>query len=193
MKHTRVPQTVHRDIWRLAIETSSIPSLHSFRSRILWNQVASRVENRKEPNGPNRRSNQLTKKKIPHTLFYYYLGWLIRCKVCISHEPLFKNNVAVEIIIAVRYFRPSESALRKLCTNINQPYLIWAAVICRHVPSPKDQWYWDPQSNRPKAKIWKVHEVVVVYVVVDDLELLQRRSPAGQLKLKLLNINNCLN
>ena len=68
MKHTRVPRTVRRDIWRLAIETSSIPSLHSFRSRILRNQVANRVENRKEPNGPNRRSNQLTKKKIPHTL-----------------------------------------------------------------------------------------------------------------------------
>ena len=139
MKHPRVPKTVRRDIWRLAIETSSIPSLHNFRSRILRNQVASRVENRKEPNGPSRRSNQLTKKKIPHTLFHYYLGWLIRWKVCISHEPFFKNNVAVEIIIAVRYFRPSKSALRKLCTNINQPYLIWATALCRHFRPPKDQ------------------------------------------------------
>ena len=41
MKHTRVPRTVRRDIWQLAIETSSIPSLHIFRSRI-WNQIASR-------------------------------------------------------------------------------------------------------------------------------------------------------
>ena len=92
MKHTRVLQTVRRDIWQLAIETSSIPSLHSYRSRILRNQVASRVENRKEPNGPNRRPNQLTKKNIPHTLFHYYLGWLIRWKVCISHEPFFQKQ-----------------------------------------------------------------------------------------------------
>ena len=28
--------------------------------------------------------------------------------------------------------------IRKLCTNINQPYLKWAAVFC-HVPSPKNQ------------------------------------------------------
>ena len=32
-----------------------------------------------------------------------------------------------------------------------------------------------------------------VVVVVDDLELLQRWSPAGQLKLELLNISSCLN
>ena len=35
--------------------------------------------------------------------------------------------------------------------------------------------------------------VVVVVVVVDDLELLQRWSPAGQLNLELLNISGCLN
>ena len=46
MKHTRVPRTVRRDIWRLAIETSSIPSLHILRSRI-QNQIASRIESRK--------------------------------------------------------------------------------------------------------------------------------------------------
>ena len=42
--------------------------------------------------------------------------------------------------------------IRKLCTNINQPYLIWAAVLC-HVPPPQNQWYWDPQS-RWKKKRW---------------------------------------
>ena len=35
--------------------------------------------------------------------------------------------------------------------------------------------------------------VVLVVVVVDDLELLQRWSPAGQLNLELLNISDCLN
>ena len=194
MRHTRVSQTVCRDIWRPAIETSSIPSLHIIRSWIR-NQIESRIENRKEPNGPIRKSNCLTKKKIPHTLCHteFLLGLIDAVQGCVSNEPFHGNNVAVEIPFAVRYSRPSESALRKLCTNINQPYLIWAAVICRHFPPPMDQWYWNSQSNRPKAKIWKVHEVVVVYVVVDDLELVQRWSPAGQLKLKLLNINNCLN
>ena len=46
MKHTRVPRTVRRDIWRLAIETLSIPSLHIFLRRIR-NQIESRIENRK--------------------------------------------------------------------------------------------------------------------------------------------------
>ena len=45
----------------------------------------------------------------------------------------------MEIKIAAHYSRPSKLVLRKRCTNINQPYLIWAAVLCRHVPSPKDQ------------------------------------------------------
>ena len=65
MKHTRVPRTIRRDIRRLAIETSSMPSLHIFRSRIR-NHIAGRIENRKKPNGPNRKSNRLTKKKKIH-------------------------------------------------------------------------------------------------------------------------------
>ena len=91
MKHTRVPRTVRRDIWRLAIETSSIPSLHIFRSRIR-NHIASRIENRKKPNGPNRKSNRLTKKKkihVPGATLSYYLGWLVWCKVYIRYELRF--------------------------------------------------------------------------------------------------------
>ena len=34
------------------------------------------------------------------------------------------------LICFIRYSRPRKSALRKLCTNIDQPYLIWAAVLC---------------------------------------------------------------
>ena len=44
------------------------------------------------------------------------------------------------------YLRPNESALRKICTSINQPYLIWAAVNC-HVPPPK-QGDWDPHRKK---------------------------------------------
>ena len=117
-------------------------------------EIRSQVESKtgKKRNGPNRKSNRLTKKKIhiPWATLNNYLGWLMWCKVCISYESFYTNNGAAKIQSAVRYFRPNESALYKLCTNINQPYLIWDAVLCRHVPSPKDQGYHYQQSNRPK-------------------------------------------
>ena len=34
------------------------------------------------------------------------------------------------LICFIRYSTRSESTLSKLCTNIDQPYLIWAAVLC---------------------------------------------------------------
>ena len=87
----------------------------------------------------------------------------------------YKNNDAMEIKIAAHYSRPSKLGLRKRCTNINQPYLIWAAVLCRHVPPTKDQGYWDQKSNVPRRRYVYIHDVVVVVVVdVDALELLQR-------------------
>ena len=61
------PRTVRRDIGGLLSKTSSIPSLHIFRSRIR-NQIESLIESRKKRNGPNRKFNRLTKKKNPHTL-----------------------------------------------------------------------------------------------------------------------------
>ena len=64
------------------------------------------------------------------------------------------------------YFRPNEAALRKLCTSINQPYLIWAAVHC-HVPPPKDQGDWYPQSKK-RRRYRKKNEVVEVH---DDVKL----------------------
>ena len=64
------------------------------------------------------------------------------------------------------YFRPNESALRKLCTSINRPYLIRAAVHC-HVPPPKDQGDWDPQSKK-RAWVAEKKEVVEVH---DDVKL----------------------
>ena len=109
--------------------------------------IRSKVELKagREPNRPIRKSNRLTKKKIPHTLCHteFLLGLIDVVQCCISKEPSYRNSVAVEIPFAVRYSRQNESALRKLCTNINQPYLIWDAVLCRQVPPPKDQWYWD--------------------------------------------------
>ena len=79
MKHTRVPRTVRRDIWRLAIKTSSIPSLHIFRSRIR-NEIESRIESRKKLNGPNRKSNRLTKrKKSTYLVPHWIITWADWC------------------------------------------------------------------------------------------------------------------
>ena len=133
MKHTRVPRTVRRDIWRLAMETLSIPSLHSFWSRIR-NQIKSRIENRKKTNGPNRKSNRLKYKKNPHTLCHIglLLGLIDVVQSLHKLRTLRGNSMS-----RFSYFWPNESALRKICTSINRPYLIWAAVN-RHVPPPKD-------------------------------------------------------
>ena len=156
MKHTRVPRTVRRDIWRLAIETSSIPSLYIFEAE---SEIRSKVESKtvNKPNEPSRKSNRLKQEKIPRTLGHVELLLgpidVVQCLRYLRREPSFKNNVASRgIQFAVRYCRPKESALRKLCTNIDQPYLIWDAVLCRHVPPPKDQGYWDAQSNRLRRR-----------------------------------------
>ena len=156
MKHTRVPRTVRRDIWRLAIETSSIPSLHIFFSP---NPESERMSNRKpkKPNGKSRKSNRLTKNQIPRTFLpHWIITWADWCgamfALATNYEPSHKSNGVAQIQFAVRYFRLNGSALCKLCTNINQPYLIWAAVLCRHVPPTKDQGYWDQKSNRPRRR-----------------------------------------
>ena len=153
MKHTRVPRTVRRDIWRLAMETLSIPSLHIFWSRIR-NQIKSRIENRKKTNGPNRKSNRLKYQKKPRTLCHIglLLGLIdvVQCLLKLRTLVSYKQSVTIRRNSMRRfcYFRPNRPALCKLCTSINQPYLIWAAVLCRHVPQPKDQGDWDPQSKK---------------------------------------------
>ena len=150
------PRTVRRDIWRLALEASSIPSLYIFEAE---SEIRSKVESKtvNKPNGPNRKSNRLKQEKIPRTLGHVELLLgpidVVQCLRFLRREPSFKNNVACRgVQFAVRYCRPSESRLRKLCTNIDQPYLIRDAVLCRHVPPPKDQGYWDAQSNRPRRR-----------------------------------------
>ena len=78
------------DIWQLAIETLSILSLHIFLSQIR-NQIENEIENRKRPNGPNRKLNRLKKKKIPHTLcrFGLLLGLIdvVQYLQTLSYKP----------------------------------------------------------------------------------------------------------
>ena len=61
------------------------------------------------------------------------------------------------------YFRPNESALRKLCTSINQPYLIWAAVLCRHVPPQKDQERLESTIQKKRRYVSGKKEVLEVH------------------------------
>ena len=107
-------------------------------------EIRSQVESKtgKKPNGPNRKSNRLTKeKKSTYLVPHWIITWADWCgaRFALASNRSYKNNGAAEIQFAVRYVRPNESALRKRCTNINQPYLIWAAVLCCHVPPTNDQ------------------------------------------------------
>ena len=123
------------------------------------NPESDRKSNRKpkKPNGPSRKSNRLTKKQILRTFLpHWIITWADWCGAMFAfaanYGPFYKSNGASEIQFALHYSRPSEFALRKLCTNINQSYLIWAAVLCRHVSPTKNQGYWDQQSNRPRRR-----------------------------------------
>ena len=75
------------------------------------------------------------------------------------------------VIITRKFNEPillfqTERVSFELCTSINQPYLIWAAVHC-HVPPPKEQGDWGPQSIKGVGR-GKKEEVVEVH---DDVKL----------------------
>ena len=70
------------------------------------------------------------------------------------------------------YLRPNESALRKICTSINQPYLIWAAVNC-HVPPPKKRRL--GSTSKKRRRYWEKNEDVVE--VHDEVKL-----PKGEVR-----------
>ena len=112
MKHTRVPRTVRRHILRLAIETSSIPSLHLFEAE---SEIRSKVESKtvNKPNGPNRKSNRLKQEKfhIPCATQKHCITWADWCGAMFAlSTPLTfdcsKNNVACRgIQFVVRCYR----------------------------------------------------------------------------------------
>ena len=120
----------------------------------------------------------MKKIHVPCATLDCYLGWLMWCNVYVCCEPEFLTNKVFRRNSMSRfcYFRLNESVLRKLCTNINQPYLIWAAVLCRHVPSQKDQGDWDPQSKKMRRYRKKRSRRSPWW-----REVVQRWSSAGQL------------
>ena len=115
MKHTRVPRTVRRDIWRPAIETWSIPSLHFFRSRIR-NQIASRIENRKKRNGPNRKSNCLTKRnKSTYLVPRWIITWADWCGARFALATNLLTRITLPRTFNLPYAISDQTSL--LCTN----------------------------------------------------------------------------
>ena len=113
MKHTRVPRTVRKDIWRLAMETLSIPSLHIFWSRIR-NQIKSRIENRRKTNGPNRKSNRLNYKKNPRTLCHIglLLGLIdvVQCLHKLRTLASYKQSVTKKFNAPILLFQTKQAS-----------------------------------------------------------------------------------
>ena len=136
MKHTRVPRTVRTDILRPAIEASSIPQPLHFSKP---NPESDRKSNRKpEKSRMDRIENLSAKKKkkstylVPRVVFRLGLIDVVQSLLKLRTYLLTKTTLprVFNFICFIRYFGPRESASSKLCTNIDQPYLIWAAVLC---------------------------------------------------------------
>ena len=110
-------------------------SLNIFRSRIR-NQIENQIENQKKPNGPNRKSKRQKKKNstylVPRVVFRLGLIDVVQRLHNLRTYLLTETTLPriFNSICFIRYSRPRKSALHKLCTNIDQPYLIWAAVLC---------------------------------------------------------------
>ena len=116
MKHTRVPRTIHRDIGGLLSIHRRYQAFTFFEAE---SEIRSQVESKtgKKRNGPNRKSNRLTKKKkiyIPGATLNNYLGWLMWCKVCTSYEP-FYTRITVPRKFNLPYAISDQKSL--LCTN----------------------------------------------------------------------------
>ena len=179
MKHTRVPRTVRRDIWRLAMETLSIPSLHSFWSRIR-NQIKSRIENRKKTNGPNGKSNRLKNKENPHTLCHIglLLGLIdaVQCLRKLRTLVSYKQSVTRKFNEPILLFQSERvSFVQTLYQHKSAlPYMGCCALSCSSTKRPrrlvstiqKGRRY---QKKKSRSSPW--WRVVV-----------QRLSSAGQLK-----------
>ena len=71
-------------------------------------------------------------------------------------EKNYTDNTLGKVFLlnSVRRLQKSSNLYRwgALLQEFDQPYLIWDAVLCLHVPPPKDQGYWDAQSNRPRRR-----------------------------------------
>ena len=123
---------------------------------------------------------------MPH----WIITWADWCGARFALAMNFSRRITVEIQFAVRYCRPRGLlCANSVPTSISPTlYGLLYSVVMFLQQRTKDTGTKNP-IDQCKALIGIVHKVVVVVVVVDDdLELLQRWSAAGQLKLKLLNI-----
>ena len=153
------PETERRDLaasYRDIIDTKPLRFLKP-NPEISWksNRKPEKDEWTEPIEKPKRR-----KQGNPHTfptLKYLNLGRLMRCNVCEKYEPFCKKKKMTAEIQFVSYATSGQTRQllrRKLCTNINQPYLIWAAVLC-HVPQPREPMILGPRpQSRWRKKTW---------------------------------------
>ena len=85
--------------------------------------------------------------------------------MCAKNTNLFVKKKMTAEIQFVSYAASSgqkrQLLRRKLCTNINQPYLIWAAVLC-HVPQPREPMILGPMPQSG----WKKKNVDVLSMMM---------------------------
>ena len=71
---------------------------------------------------------------------------VVQCLHKLRTLASYKQSVTRKLNKRILLFQTERASFAETCTSINQPYFIWTAVIC-HVPPPKDQGDWDPQSK----------------------------------------------
>ena len=190
MKHTRVPRTICKEVRRLAIEHLRYLAFTFFEAE---SGIISQVESKtgKKRNGPNRKSNRLTNKKKYTYLNCVIIAWVDWCGARFALATNLLTIIEGVIQFAARYFRADESAWRKLCTNVNQPHLIWATVLYRQVPPTRSK---DTRTNNP------IDQGVDMYLSPRRccccrwLGVAPIKMKSGRpIKIRILNISSCLN
>ena len=159
MKHTRVPWDGTQGFGGQLSRSYRYQAFTFFEAE---SRIRLKVKSKTGKSRMDRADRETETKKTeknPHTfptLKYLNLGRLMRCNECEKYEPFCKKKSdRRNSICFIRYYyyycQTRQLLIRKLCTNINQPYLTWAAVLF-HVPPPKNQWYWVPYHNHGEEK-----------------------------------------
>ena len=195
MKHTRVPRTVRRDIWRLAMETLSIPSLHIFWSRIR-NQIKSRIENLEKTNGPNRKSNRLINKKNPHTLCHIglLLGLIdvVQCLRLLRIWASYKQSVTRKLNEPILLFQTERVSFAQTLYQHKSalPYLGCCTLSTREtlIHNPKKMRRYREKRSR-RSPWWR--EVVQRWSSAGQLNFNYNTLEAVSTNIGLCDINNC--
>ena len=142
MKHTRVPRTVRRDIWRLAMETLSIPSHHVF---LKPNPESDQETNRKpEKDERTEPKIQSPKKhlKNPHT--FCHIGLLlglidvVQCLPKLRTLNSYKQSVKRKFNVPLLLFQTERDSVETLYQHKSAlPYIGCCNLSCSSTKRPR--------------------------------------------------------